>query len=197
MQITTVLTNAAPRIVNKRDGSGSFTLYELFDHEGTAWVVKADVYNNVLHLIGQTVNMVVRVEQNGQWTNRFADIVIPAQAGAQVPASNAAEMAMAAAQAAQRVQPTMPQMPNTAQIQDVSVFPTRKDASINRQTAAKVAAQISGDNPSAFWANCVDLARYFDTGQVPGNPTQEYAQASGGYQDEGIPFGKAIYNTDM
>jgi len=220
VQITTVLTNAQPRIVNKRDGSGSFTLYELFDHEGTAWVVKQDVFNQAQGWLGMTVDMVVRVEQNGQWTNRFADIVTP-NLGGQVPATNAVMQAMQAAQQAGRVQPTMPQqpgqigwqpqaggamVPNTIgslsqpQIQDVSVFPTRKDASINRQTAAKVSAQIS-TSASEFWANVLDLARYFDTGQTPSqpgptiHPDQAFAAAGTGYDnappshgDADIPF---------
>lgn len=225
MQITTVLSNAQPRIVNKRDGSGSFTLYELFDHEGTAWVVKQDVFNQAQGWLGMTVDMVVRVEQNGQWTNRFADIVTP-NLGGQVPATNAVMQAMQAAQQAGRVPPTMPQQPaqqgwqaqaggamvlspplqpNTIggmgqpQLQDVSVFPTKKDASIARQTAAKVSAELS-TSPAEFWANCVDLARYFDTGQTPQQrPTipaeQQFAAAGTGYDnsppphdDDSIPF---------
>lgn len=216
MQITTVLTKAEPRIVNKRDGSGSFTLYELFDHEGTAWVVRDDIYNQARQWLGQTVDMVVRVEQKGNFTNRYADIVTPNLTG-QVPASNAVMQAMQAAQQANRVQPsvpnpmiTQPQVPNTVggmgqpQLQDISVFPTRKDSSINRQTAAKVAAQISS-SPAEFWGNCQDLARYFDSGQVPaGNPTSpptgqadqaQFAMAGSGYDnsppshgDNDIPF---------
>jgi hypothetical protein len=215
LQITSVLTNAQPRTVNRRDGSGSFLLYELFDHEGTPWVAKKDVYDGALYLIGQPVDMIVRVEQNGQWTNRFVDIVSPAQAGAQVPQSNAATLALqqaqAAAQQAQRIQPqpvwpqqtqqpqiTQAQMP---QLQPISTFPTEKDRSIHRQTAAKVAATIS-NSPSELWANCLDLARYFDSGQTPAshsaNPPQvqaQYAEAGEGYyntppphDDSTVPF---------
>lgn len=213
MQITTVLTKAEPRIVNRRDGSGSFTLYELFDHEGTAWVVKQDVYEQWAGAIGQTVDMIVRVEQNGQWTNRYADLIQLSQAGAQVPASNAVQQAFQAAQAAQRVQPTVPQTPNTltaqqgaallasgqaTQIQDVSVFPTRKDDAIFRQTAAKVAATIS-DDPAQFWANVQDLAHYFATGQTPSASMAPDQPATAGYAyaDSDVPFGKTAYSSEL
>lgn len=226
MQITTVLTNAQPRVVNKRDGSGSFTLYELFDHEGTAWVVKQDVYNQWAHAIGSTVDMVVRVEQNGQWTNRFADLISPSSGA--VPASNAALMAMQAAAQAQRVQPSMQpaqpaqmgwqqqggamvptggmagmtgmapqttQSPPQPQLQDVSVYPTKKDSAIARQTAAKVAAEIS-TSPTEFWANCVDLARYFDSGTLPMNAQQAGPTASPDQQYAGMAAaGQGYSNT--
>lgn len=194
MQITTTLTKAAPRLVTPKSGANPFTLYELYDHEGTAWVVKNDVYNLAQGWIGQPVDMVVRVEQNGNFTNRYADLVQPAQAGAQVPATNAVQQAFQAAQAAQRVQATMPQTPNTPKIQDVNVFPTRKDSSIHRQTAAKVAAEIS-TSPAEFWSNVIDLAKYFDTGVIPTSLSQDYAMTGAGYDnsppphsDSDVPF---------
>src|SRR5262245_53894818 len=157
MQITTVLTNAAPRTIVPRNGSNPFTVFEVFDHENTAWRVKEDVYNVARYLIGQTVAMVVRTEQNGQWTNRFADIVeavggpplsIPQPAPQQTAPAQALHQAQQAQMAAGRtVTASSGQQPAP-----IYTFPTSKDRSITRQTAGKVAAQIS-QNPEEFWVN--------------------------------------------
>src|SRR5262245_58010874 len=200
MQITTVLTNAAPRTIVPRNGSNPFTVFEVFDHENTAWRVKEDVYNVARYLIGQTVAMVTRTEQNGQWTNRFADIIeavggpplsIPQPAPQQTAPAQALQQAQAAQVAAGRTVPayspgsptlTAPPNPSMPQPAPINTFPTPKDRSIDRQTAAKVAALISGDNPQTFWQNCRDLAYYFDTGVMPQqivNPG-EYAQTAAG-----------------
>jgi len=196
MLYTTTLTNAAPRIVNKRDGSGSFTLFELFDHEGTAWVVKQDVYNVAQNWIGQPVQMTVRVEQNGQWTNRFADIVQLAQGQPmqqQGPMQSSAMQAVGAAQSAQAQagRAVQPQQQNY----QPEPWPTQKDRSIHRQTAAKVAAALQPTSASEFWSNVQDLAAYFDSGAVPDQQPQ-YAGAAmgndyGSYQhgdDDAPPF---------
>jgi hypothetical protein len=199
MQISTVITNAQPRVVTPRNGSQPFTVYEIFDHEGTAWRVKDDVYNQAIHWIGQTVDAIVRVEQNGQWTNRFADLVQlssgPPLAIPQQPAAGVAvAQAMQAAQQTGRIQPTMPQGPSqpTQIPAPISTFPTEKDLSINRQTAAKVSALISGEDAGAFWQNCVELSRYFDSGVTPSMAGMITGGAGVADSDMDIPFTTTI-----
>jgi len=178
VQIITVISGAAPRTITPRNGSNPFTIYEIFDHESNPWRVKDELFPLVSSWVGQTVEIVGRVEQNGQWTNRHADIVQlsagPPMAIPQQPMPQAAQSAAAAmqqAQAAQMMSNRVPQpgAPVSAQQQltTMAPFPTPKDQSINRQTAAKVAAALQPTNAVEFWANCVDLARYFDSGATP------------------------------
>jgi hypothetical protein len=186
MQIVTRLVNAAPRIVSTRDGR-QFTLYELFAADGTTWVAKADVFNIAQTMVGQQVEIVGRVEQKGNFTNYYADLVQLAGApqATHMQAMQAVQQAQQSAVAAGRVQQALP-----------GSYPTEKDHSITRQTAGKVAAQISS-TPQEFWQNVQDLARYFDTGQVPvmhaGNPGQPNIAAVGAndgreYTDDDMPF---------
>ena len=154
MQIQTILTNAAPRVVQPRNGN-PFTLFELFDAQGRTWVAKQDVFNIAQGMIGHPVEIVGREEQKGQYLNRYADLVQLAGAGG--GAMQSVLQAQQSATAAGRVQQPQVQVPG---------FPTDKDRCINRQTAGKVAAAIS-TTADEFWANIQDIANYFDTGQIP------------------------------
>src|SRR5215471_4683802 len=110
-------------------------------------------------MIGQRVLAVVRVEQRGEFTNYHLDSV--ELAGAQ-PAPQEGYVPVQQAQQAQ-VQ-TAPQTPTSQPI--VAPNERERQASIHRQTAAKVAAAMSG-TPSEFWENVQTVFRFFETGQIP------------------------------
>lgn len=153
-QIIGTITDVRSREVNKRDGT-TFTLQEVFDDEGTAWVARQDVANIARGFIGQRVEMVCRTEQNGKYTNRYIDSVLPLNGSAPTVAA-----AVAAAQQTMQAQ-------QEAQVRREVANPPYvfddKDRSIFRQVAAKVSAEIS-DNEAEFWQNCKDLTLYFETG---------------------------------
>lgn len=177
MQIQTVLVGAAPRQVTPRNGN-PFILYELFAADGTTWVTRQDVFNVAQGMVGQMVEIVGRVEQKGNFTNHYADIVqLAGQTLAQpVQAQNPALQAQQAAVAQGRV------------VHQPKWQPTENDRTIYRQTAGKVAAELS-TTADEFWANVVEIARYFETGATP-QLTQVMAgmNITDGYQDDDVPF---------
>jgi hypothetical protein len=169
---TFTLMSAQPRLVTPRDPSkNAFTLYEIFDNQGGKWVVRQDVYNHALPLIGQLVTAVCRVEQNGQYTNFFIDSVDPAGGGpTYVPAQQA--------QTAQAQYAPTPQQTQQIPVQPMMAQTEReRQQSIHRQTAGKVAAGISS-TADEFWSNVQAIFHWFETGQIPQTvATQQTAES--------------------
>src|SRR5215471_18445557 len=84
-QITAVLTNAADRQVQRRDGSGTFTLHEVWLDGRGPFVARRDVYTLALGLLNQSVTAQVRSEQKGDFTNHYLDHVTANWNGMQQP----------------------------------------------------------------------------------------------------------------
>lgn len=166
---TFTLMNAQPRVVTPRDpNKQTFTLYELFDDQGGKWVVRQDVFNHALPMLGQRVSAVCRIEQRDQYTNFFIDSLELAGNGY--------------VQQAQQAQP-QPQPQQQVVRQTVAPDERERQRSIHRQVAAKVAAAIvqaasadgTAQSADSFWGNVSALYHYFETGQVP-NAIGGYSQ---------------------
>lgn len=177
----TTVQSVVQRVVNKKAG-GTTTVYDIIDGNGVKWsTFKQPVANEANRLVGQRVEMMVRIEQNGQYENKLIDDIRAfgfnggsAQAeqprGGYAPAQAAMQaQGIPEAQSAPATQaPTIP----TANWLD------EKQWAIMRQAAAKVSAQISQD-PASFWRNLDPLITYFATGFMPpefdsvGNPPQD------------------------
>lgn len=176
----TTIVSYEPRVITRQDGS-SFTLHKFKDVNGTELVARSDVANLTRGYLNQPVKVTVRSEQKGQYMNHYLDHVAPS--GQQQYVQEMQQPAYVPAQQAQQAQtrpippPTPPPPP---QQQLPHELDAAKDAAIHRQTAAKVAAALS-TTANEFWRNVVDLAFYFDTGQVPSTPQPDDP-------DDGIPF---------
>jgi len=152
-QITGVITRAEPRTIERRDGSGSFPLYEVWIDGQGPFVARKDVFNQAQALVNAQVEAITRTEQKGQYTNYYLDFVEQRgvagnsqqsyQQGGQTQAMTAAE-----------------------QVNTRTAAEERTNISIHRQVAAKVAAKIS-TNAQDFWVNIEDLFIYFQTGKHP------------------------------
>jgi hypothetical protein len=193
-QILGVVTNTAPKVVERRDGSGSFTLYEVWIDGQGPFVARKDVYTLAQGLIGVQVEAVTRTEQKGNFLNHYLDFIQAAQGQGYA----AAQTAVYQAQAAQQ-QPVMPQpqtimpQPMTPQAMTaeavMSAADEHRELSIHRQTAAKVAAAVYAANaasgvPSSaldFWSNIEALVRFFQSGVKP-TAAQPPRQNAAAYQ---------------
>ena len=74
--IQTYIQKTDTREVTTKDGR-KFPLHEIHDANGQAWVAKRDVWEFAGRLIGQPVQLMTRTEQNGSFTNYYADAVMP------------------------------------------------------------------------------------------------------------------------
>lgn len=180
-----VLTTYVPKTVNRSDGSGTFTLHNFLDLNGMELTARADVANIARGLLNQPVLLVTREEVKGRFTNRYLDFVGPAQT--QQAYTNGASQAQAAQQTYQQQPPQQPIPPPTPTPPPQPQGPSEKDIQIMRQTAGKVAAEISKTS-GEFWSNCLDLVEFFKTGMIP-QPRQEgrYDDPPP-YDDSSIPF---------
>jgi len=162
-----MLTNVVEKTLQRKDGSGPFQVYEIETSAGT-YRSRKDLATKLRSLIGAQIEMVTRVEQKGDWTNYYIDYadIASNQPDPVGQAQAATSNPVVQAQIAQETGPLAAE--------------ERKNKSIHRQTAAKVAAMIADGNPQTFWSNVADLFTYFQTGTVPGTPTDE------GFDD--IPF---------
>jgi hypothetical protein len=187
--ILTSIVAVSPRTVQRQDGT-SFTIHEVIDQTGRKWVARRDVANMAQSYVGHMVEMITRTEQkagrNGQtFTNHYVDHIAPANAMTAIQQAHQAQAAYAPQTMAPTPSPT-PTPPPTPPPppQGPPEVHTERDRSIYRQTAGKVAAEIS-KTPSEMWENIVLLARYFETGQVP--PNAQGGGSNDQYEDD-IPF---------
>jgi hypothetical protein len=162
------------RTVNKRDGT-SFTMYDIYvvEQEKPFNTTKRAVAESAFDLKGQAAEMAYSVKQNGDFTNYWANSILPAATGAAV-----------AALRAQEAQPILRAAADLPEPSPAPAGPSEKDQAIHRQVAAKVAASLHAAAPGSaedFWDNCLKLAAYFDSGVTP-------TQAGYSEDDDGIPF---------
>ena len=189
-QHVATITNVAPRHIQRANGQG-FDLWEVFDSNGGAWVVKPQVAEFAKNLIGQTVTFVTRTEvkmgnnPGQQFTNYYADALYPGAPQAQTPPQTA---------------------PSTYAGQSVPApteDPQAKTLSIYRQVAAKVAGQVCQGDLYVFWTMLPELMRYFVAGERPASIIEaeqvaaHAVRASGGSPPgyaEGAPSNEPLDN---
>jgi hypothetical protein len=154
------------RTVNKRDGT-SFTMYDVFtaEQQPAFATTKREIAESAFDLINKVAELHYTVRQNGNYTNFYVNQILPPPLNAAQTAQRAQEASPLLAQAA-----GLPQAPVAAQgqreIPQGPPYPTDRDRSIFRQTAAKVAATLPVTDGLTFWENVEKLAAYFETGQT-------------------------------
>ena len=217
--IQTIISNVGTREVNTKQG-GKFNLHEIYDQTGQAWVAKKDVWQFASGLIGQPVQMMTRTEQNGSFTNYYADAVMPLgvapPGGYQHPADNPQGVTQREAVALNAGwdpyqqplnQAAPPGVPVGAAVrpQDSPVaapppwLPNEKDLSIYRQTASKVAAWLAtnDNNPEfsrqfTFWSVLPEIMHYYKTGNRPDWVLSQEVADKLHEQTEGEKFAEAV-----
>lgn len=193
-------TEVTHKDLKRKSDGRSFVLYTVQTTQGEFTTAKRDLAQEAHSLIGRPAMFQVKTEQRGEFTNYYLESVSPLSNGNNVGQVDQSGFGSPA--------PTQ-QGPAPAQQAPVGVpaneGPSGKDVFIFRQTAAKVAAQLSA-GPTEFWSNIDDLVDYFKTGAKPGSMPNQYVPeaalaapdmsgvgASGGggsYQhtDDDIPF---------
>lgn len=193
-QIEAVPQTIEARTVTMKKGTPdeyTQTIYDVITSDGLKWTAWDRPIAEAAHeLIGQTVLMDVKVEQNGKYENRTVKNVLPKGTA---PPSNF-------------VPPTFPSMPTTTSNATTAtvtfpattadnVLPEPRDDSeeIRRAVAIKAAANMS-TTAHEFWGNVDDLVRYQRDGTKPStvqtNPQQATGDARPAFPSDGddIPF---------
>lgn len=167
--IVAEIVSVSSRTVNRKDGSGSFLMYDVQVREGGN---QTPVYSTTFKepaedayaLVGQMARLSVKVEQNGQWTNRYLQKVLGHVApGAELPDALVPENTSSIPSADPVVPPSQVQQPvipdRSAELADKEDL---RQERIARSTALKVAAVLAapGDSEVDFWNN-VDVALAF------------------------------------
>ena len=143
-------------MIERRDGSGSFPLYEVWIDGQGPFVARKDVYNIAQQMQGAVVDAVTRDEERNGYLNHYLDFVsLAGQTQMQPPPNPVVQ--------AQQAQPVM----SAQEVMEIpSAVEERTTLSIHRQTASKVAALISPGDPIGFWQNCQALVRWYQSGVV-------------------------------
>lgn len=183
---STVLDATIVNVSTRQVGARQSTLWEVETQEGTKWVTfKADIGNLASNNKGAKVDMDVSIESKDTFTNYYVNAIRVKTPAAQPQAEASSDIAelIRRAQGAAEQKQEMSFAEFGAHDREKE---TRRNESIHRQTAAKVAVQLS-QTPTEFWSNVEDLVRYFGTGATPfsqtkGNPAQAPQQ-----QDYGLP----------
>jgi len=182
-------------MIERKDGSGSFPLYEVWIDGQGPFVARKDVFNQAQGLLGAQVDAITRTEQKGDWTNHYLDFIEHRAGPMQNPAVVAQQAQYGNGQQQQTYQPSQPATSPIMTAQAVVSEPTeaeiRKQTSIHRQTSTKVAALIS-KNAQEFWVNVQDLVHFYEMGVMPyqNHPVtpdpipRQNAQAYQQYRDE-------------
>lgn len=202
-QVIGTITQAQPRMIERRDGTGSFPLYEVWIDGQGPFVARKDVFNQAQGLLGQRAEAVTRSEQKGEWLNHYLDFVGPAD-GSFMPQQNPAQQAQYAQTQTQQ-QPGPASQPTTAAqvMQQPNPVEERTRLSIERQKATDIAATIANltgnVSPLIYWENVQTLVRFYATGEAPttfaelpaAEPRQN-AEAYRPYQREDFPGGSSV-----
>lgn len=180
--VSTVLATASAvtnREISRKADGRKFTLYTVETDRGDFTTTRRELAERAYRLTGQQVMFHVKTEQRGEYTNYYLeDIETPDMSGGGFGQQ-------------QQQAFTPPQQQNGFDPQPASFpppkppdagTPTNKDVFIFRQTAAKVAGQISR-TPEEFWSNVDAIAAYFIDGTKPA----AYATV-GQAADDDIPF---------
>jgi len=141
-------------MIERRDGSGSFPLYEVWIDGQGPFVARKDVFNIAQMMENTQVDAITRDEERNGYLNHYLDFV-----------SSAGQTTMQQPNPAVQAQQAQPQTAQEA-LSEPTAAEERKNLSIHRQTATKVAAQIS-KTQQEFWFNVEELLRFYQSGVKP------------------------------
>ncbi len=155
------VTARVVEVVSRSVKNGTMTIWDITTEDGTKWsTFKADMGQAALELKGQVADLKVTIEKKDDgYTNYYLNNIRPNPASAQTPAG---QMAAQAAHA----QIEVPVVSFDQYKSGEEEKEKRRNQSIHRQTAAKVAAELSKDEDE-FWTNVQHLVHFFGTGNVP------------------------------
>lgn len=177
-QITAINSEQKHR---KADGQ-PFTLYKIETAKGlTLETFKRDVAEAAHATGGQPALLTVKVEQNGEYVNRYLQMATIKPSGEAGYAMQGAMQAHAQAlppdaDSFTTYRPGGGSVANGNPItQSRPEGPAQKDIYIWRQTATKVAAHLSKTD-GEFWANVGLLLAFYETGRPPAYPQPAQAQ---------------------
>jgi hypothetical protein len=178
---TTVVDGTDRRMVK----DGTLAIYDVFTQDGTQWsTFKAELYDRARRLQGQTADWKGVIEQKENFTNRTLIAIRPHQDGFEADGNaGTQERPSQGRQAAERAQVAQVEYGDYKAVAEAQEL--RKQESIHRQTAGKVAAEISND-PAEFWDNVQSIKTYFDSGVVP-LPYARQSSVKSHAGDEPIP----------
>jgi hypothetical protein len=187
--VEAVASTVTNKTLSRKSDGRQFVLYEVETDMGKFSTTKRDLAADAHRLVGKPGRFLVKTEQRGDFTNYYLEAV--EEGTREATSSFPVQM------------PKPPEAQSTSAAlspPDMSGEPTQKDIFIFRQTAGKVAAQIS-ETADEFWSNIEDIANYFITGEKPGVVQNQYVPeaalatvASGGFEDSDIPFDRTIDN---
>lgn len=177
MIVEQTITGVTKKNVTKKDGS-PLTLYDITTSEGTTWTTAKDGLALEAHSrVGRLVAIDGEIKENGRFRNYYINgLMDPGELNAQPVSLNGIPDAT----------PTIP-LSDTGD--------NGKQEQIHRQTATKVAVQMS-DTPKAFWENVQVLMDFYNTGNFPDFSDNQFIPesaiaagvGSGSVIDDDIPF---------
>lgn len=157
--------------LNRKSDNKPFTLYRVETDRGTFTTSRRDIAAAANSLLNKKCVFHVKSEQRGEFMNYYLEAV------------EAKESSFP--QDMPKPRPPQPQpQPRAARPEEpvgTPAAPTDKDVFIFRQTAAKVAGQISR-TPEEFWENVDAITAYFIDGTKPSAFVNAFAN------DDDIPF---------
>jgi hypothetical protein len=172
---TTVVSVTTQQLNRKSDGR-PFTKWVVLTSDGTEWqTFDANLGNRALALQGYQALLQVKIWKSGDFTNYDLTAIRPSAstpAGLAAPTNPQAVPVLEAANQAMQAQGKAPEVSYTDYKDLAAGQEERKNISIHRQVAAKVAAWLNTEDEE-FWMNVNDLFTYFQTGVYPGMPLQE------------------------
>lgn len=181
-KIETVVYDAFIVAVDTRSVSnGTKTIWEVSTQDGTKWATfNTAMGNKAKGLSGQMADLQVAIEQKGDFTNYYLQGIQPAKSGAQPPAGSEVVQAAQRAQEAARLGTGAQNLEVTYdQYKDLDKEKEdRKNKSIHRQTATKVAASLLPSDAAEFWMNVRDLVEFYGSGFVPTNDAGQIDRGS-------------------
>lgn len=135
---------------NRKSDGKPFSIYKITTHDGTGWdTFDAGIYNMANQNVGGKALINGTIKQKDGYTNYYIDSLT----------------ILEAPQTTVQATPEPVDFKTFAAHHDASE--AKRDVSIHRQVATKVAAQISEDAVE-FWGNVGEIFTYFQTGEVPG-----------------------------
>jgi hypothetical protein len=195
-QHTAYITAVEPKHITRANGQ-AFDLWQVFDSDGSIWVVKPPLAKFAQMLVGQQATFTTRSETKvtdaGEFVNYYADAIYPVE-GSQMLGQQQGYQPQPQQQP--QAQPTQPQpqaqpQDNPAEQQasqraEAEAREQQKRLEMNRALATKVAAWVCQGDQYTFWTLIPDLLRFYETGWRPDNiiRAEQIARQSVGNQPQ-------------
>jgi hypothetical protein len=155
-QIQATVVSVESREARRKADNVAFTLYDVKLSDGEKYTTsRRETAEQAHSLTGKPALVTIKVEQNGQYTNRYINSIVGAMGSFMQPEPTFAPPPNGFA--------TNGFAPATTTIPDTTAD---RETSIYRQVATKVAATIS-QTPHEFWRNVDELIFFYQTGNKP------------------------------